>query len=84
MNKYDSSLGLNVFEDFVFNYGIFGDESPEWDTFTDNQKKLIAVIYREAMDTEEEYGDAEDEEYCQQTYRSIDKYFESFVNDEEF
>ena len=80
MNKFSGeTLGLNQFEEMVFDYGCFGDEMDGYKDFTENQKQIIALAWKEAIDTEMAEGVAEEDEYCQETYKVIDSYFDDFV-----
>ena len=66
MNKFSSeTLGLNHFEEMVFDYGCFGDEMIDYEDFTENQKQIIALAWKEVIE--------------QDTYKVIDSYFDDFV-----
>ena len=80
MNKFSGeTLGLNQFEEMVFDYGCFGDEMDGYEDFTESQKQIIALAWKEAIDTEMVEGVTEEDEYCQETYKVIDSYFDDFV-----
>ena len=80
MNKFSGeTLGLNQFEEMVFNYGCFGDEMIDYEGFTENQKQIIALAWKEAIETEMDEGIPDEDEYCQETYKVIDSYFDDFV-----
>ena len=49
--------------------------------FTENQKQIIALAQKEAIETEMAEGVDEEDEYCQETYKVIDSYFDDFVED---
>ena len=80
MNKFsDETLGLNQFEEMVFDYGCFGDKMISYEDFTENQKQIIALAWKEAIKTEMDEGVPDEDEYCQETYKVIDSYFDDFV-----
>ena len=80
MNKFSGeTLGLNQFEEMVFNYGCFGDEMIGYEDFTENQKQIIASAWKEAIEIEMDEDVHDVDKYCQETYKVIDGYFDDFV-----
>ena len=51
----------------------------DYEDFTENQKQIIALAWKEAIETEMDEGVPDEDEYCQETYKVIDSYFDDFV-----
>ena len=50
----------------------------DYEDFTENQKQIIALAWKEAIETEMDEGIPDEDEYCQETYKVIDGYFDDF------